>query len=156
MKASKTIAVAISLAGCTTLPPPNQHIDVTRTIVSSVERATPGMMAAAYAAFDNPGAQDALIGVSCDCADRVEIHHMVGEGDDRKMVVEPAFVVTAKSESVIEPPGLEWHLMLMDVKYPIPVGTEIEMTLVFQHRGAKRYRFKAVDGTRAAWDAYDD
>lgn len=156
MKVWIAAAVAVSLAGCTTLPPASQHINVTRTIVSSVERATPGMMAAAYAAFDNPGAPDTLIEVSCDCADRVEIHHMVGEGEDRKMVVEPAFPIAAKSESVIEPPGLEWHLMLMDVKYPIPVGTEIEMTLVFENAGPKKYRFKAVNDTRAAWEAYDD
>lgn len=156
MKALMTIAAAFFLAGCTTLPPPDERINVTKTIVSSVERATPGMMAAAYAAFDNAGAQDTLVEVSCDCADRVEIHHMVGEGDGRKMVVESAFLITANSQSFIEPPGLEWHLMLMDIKYPIPVGSEIEMTLVFQNAGAKSYRFKAVNGTRAAWDAYDD
>lgn len=156
MKTSMMIAVALFLAGCTTMQPPKEDLTVTKTIVSYVEQATPGMMAAAYAAFDNRGEEDTLLEVSCDCADRVEIHHMVGQGDDRKMVVEPAFVVPANSQSAIEPPGLEWHLMLMDVKHPIPVGSEVEMTLLFQNAGPKTYRFRAVDGTRAAWDAYED
>ena len=150
-----TLAV-LALSGCVTPQSDVSSLKVSKTIVSYVRDVVPGMETAAYLAFDNQGGEDRLLSVHCNCADRVEIHHMVGEGADRKMVIEPHFVIPGNARSAIEPPGLEWHLMLRDVKQVIPIGSEVEMTLEFEHAGEQNYRFVAVDGTKAAWDRMGD
>lgn len=155
MRMQVLLISAVSLAGCASVEAPTHEIEISRTIVSHVVRATPGMETAAYAAFDNRGPADRLVAVHCECAERVEIHHMVGEGDARQMVVEPVFDIPADSRSAIEPPGLEWHLMLRDVRHPIPEGSQIEMTLIFENAGPQTHLFTAVNGTRAAWEAFD-
>ncbi|MBW0144700.1 copper chaperone PCu(A)C [Sphingomicrobium clamense] len=136
--------------------PDNSALRVDRTIVVATQSAGPQSMTAAYARFANPGAADRLLAVTCDCADRVELHHMVGEGEARKMVTEEEFSIPANATSVIEPPGLEWHMMLVGLKEPLPVGEAVSMTMQFEIAGTRSLDFVAVESSADAWRAMDE
>lgn len=147
---AKPILLAALLAGCATTGPVG-GLGIERMIVAAVPNA--GDDSAAYMLFDNDGAADRLVGAQCACAEQVEIHHLVGEGNAREMRVEPGFEIPANAESVIAPPGLQWHLMLRNVRHPIPAGSRVDITLTFEKAGSRTLSFQAVEETRAAWDA---
>lgn len=143
---------AMAIAGCATIGADGGEIAISRPIVASIDQIVPGAEVAAYAQFANSGSDDRLIAVECDCAERVEIHHIVSGEDGRKMVAEPYFDIPAGASVAITPPGTEWHMMLREVRRPIPVDSAIVMTLHFEHSPPQIIRFRAVSGTVRAWE----
>ena len=71
-----------------------------------------------------------LVGVSSPVAGVAEIHEMKMEGEVMKM--RPAGPVELPAGKAVElmPGGL--HLMLMDLKQPLALGTSVPVTLVFK------------------------
>jgi copper(I)-binding protein len=117
-------------------------------------RAAPeaGADVAAYLVIANDGDPDRLAGISCACAERVEIHRIVRRGDDVSM--ETTAFLDVPSGGVVEiRPGSDLHLMLSGVREPMPTGETIEMVLQFEQAGAVTAGFVAVEDTRAAWRA---
>lgn len=90
---------------------------------------------AGYFVIRNSGpAADRLVGASCACAGRVELHaHAVSNG---VASMRPVTSVTAPAggSAVFAPQGL--HLMIMGVRKPLEAGTMVDLTLRFERAGA--------------------
>ena len=83
-----------------------------------VEAAPDGANAALYFVIRNSsGTEDRLVGVTCDCAERIEIHYMVGAGSRRRMNVQPSLAMPP-SRLVEVAPGGSRHLMLIGLRRP--------------------------------------
>ena len=124
------------------------------TLESRIVRAAPaaGDDVAGYVRIANAGEADRLLGVSCACAEKVEVHRVDRSGPAPDMVTMPGIDVPAHGALEIRP-GSALHLMLMGVKAPIPAGSSVELTFRFEKAGTIKADFAAVEDTRAAWDA---
>jgi copper(I)-binding protein len=121
-------------------------------VVEPIVVAAPvGANAALYLVIRNSsGTEDRLIGVSCECAERIEIHNMVGEGAGRRMDVEPSLAMPA-GRLVEVAPGGSRHLMLIGVTRPLVAGQTVSMTFRFATGGHDTRDVAIVGDTRAAW-----
>jgi copper(I)-binding protein len=83
-----------------------------------------------------------LVRVSSPVAGVAEIHQMKMEGDVMKM--SPAGVLELPAGRTVElkPGGL--HLMLMDLKRPLPAGSTVALTLVLRNRAGIESRVDTV------------
>ncbi|WHZ10186.1 MAG: Copper metallochaperone PCu(A)C, inserts Cu(I) into cytochrome oxidase subunit II [Burkholderiaceae bacterium] len=84
-----------------------------------------------------------LVGASTPAAAMAELHEMKMDGDVMRMrAVEGGLELPAGKPVALTPGG--YHLMLMDLKAPLPVGSTVSLTLIC--RDAKgvttRYRFE--------------
>ena len=94
-------------------------------------RATvPGQMATG--AFMKLTAKDTskLVSVSSPVAGVVEVHEMKMEGDVMKMRAIAGLDLPAGKAVELKPGG--YHVMLMDLKQPLPMNTTIPLTLTFK------------------------
>ena len=115
-----------------------------------IVRAAPaGGDAAAYVAIANAGEADRLVGVSCACAERVEIHRVTRTEGNVSMAAEPALAVPGGGVEIR--PGSPLHLMLMNLNAPIAAGQSVPLTLRFLRAGAMTAAFIATENTAAAW-----
>ncbi len=115
-----------------------------------VEAAPDGEDAAAYMVLTNlSGTENRLTGISCDCAERVELHEIVTEGTERSMAVRPSLAMPPQQLTEIMPGGSR-HLMLIGLRRPLAAGEWIEMQFHFE-QGTTTERFQVVDDTRIAW-----
>lgn len=71
-----------------------------------------------------------LVGASSPVAGVAEIHDMKMEGDVMRMRAVGALDLPAGRTVELKPGGL--HLMLMDLKQPLPAGGSVPLTLVFK------------------------
>jgi len=71
-----------------------------------------------------------LVGVSTPVAGVAEVHEMKMEGDIMKMRALPALDLPAGQTVQLKPGG--YHLMLMDLKQPLPKGSTLPLTLRLQ------------------------
>ena len=122
------------------------------TLQPIVRAAPAGEEAAAYLVIVNHGNQDRLVGISCDCAERVEIHQMVGSGADRRMAIVEALDLPPARMVEIEPGGAR-HLMLIGLRRGLVAGTRVAMVLRFENGGTETRDFRVVDDSRAGWGA---
>lgn len=121
-------------------------------VIDPIVRAAPaGADAALYLVLRNSGGTEhRLVGVTCDCAERIEIHRMAGSGADRRMEVEPWLGLPP--ERLVEiPPGGSRHLMLMGLTRPLVAGQTVSMTFRFAGGGHDTREVRVVEDTRAAW-----
>ena len=83
-------------------------------------------------AFMNLTARDGarLVGVSTPVAGVAEVHEMKMDGDIMKMRALPALDLPAGQAVQLKPGG--YHLMLMDLKQPLPKGSTVPLTLRLQ------------------------
>jgi copper(I)-binding protein len=89
---------------------------------------------AAYLTVRNGGdADDQLIGVVSDVADRAELHASVVQDGVMRMRPVEAVEVPAHGEAVLEPGGV--HVMLIGLKAPLDEGGSFALTLVFENAG---------------------
>jgi hypothetical protein len=89
---------------------------------------------AAYLTVRNGGdADDRLIGVATEVADRAELH--ASDIQDGVMRMRPleAVAVPAHGEAVLAPGGL--HVMLIGLKAPLEEGGSFALTLTFENAG---------------------
>jgi periplasmic copper chaperone A len=88
----------------------------------------------AYLSITNNGPlQDTLIGASTPAAERVEFHRTSVEAGMARMRPAGALIVAPNATVTAEPGGL--HLMLVDLKSPLVVGTSIPLVLQFKSAG---------------------
>lgn len=117
-----------------------------------VQTAPAGENADAYMVLTNlASAGNRLVEISCDCADRVEIHEMTGEGPARSMVVRPA--LDMPPDALVEvAPGSARHLMLIGLRRRLIPGEWLQLRFRFE-QGTSTERFRVVENPRAAWAA---
>ena len=78
-----------------------------------------------------------LTGVSSPVAGVAEVHEMKMDGDVMKMRAVPVLDLPSGSTVVLKPGG--YHLMLMDLKQSLTVGSTVPVTLMFRDgKGAER------------------
>ena len=78
-----------------------------------------------------------LVGVSSPVAGVAEVHEMKMDGDVMKMRAVPALEIPAGGTVELKPGG--YHLMLMDLKQSLTVGSTAPVTLMFRDaKGAER------------------
>lgn len=115
-----------------------------------VDAAPAGENAAAYMVLTNlSGTEDRLTEITCDCAERVELHELVGEGAGRSMEVRPSLAMPPEQLTEVMPGGAR-HLMLIGLRRPLVAGEWIEMRFHYA-QGPTTERFQVVDDTRVAW-----
>jgi periplasmic copper chaperone A len=71
-----------------------------------------------------------LTGVSSPLAGVAEVHEMRMDGDVMKMRAVPVLDIPAGGTVELKPGG--YHLMLMDLKQALPVGSTVPVTLMFK------------------------
>lgn len=71
-----------------------------------------------------------LVAVSSPVAGVAEVHEMKMEGDVMKMRAVPALDLPAGKTVELKPGG--YHVMLMDLKAPLPKDSTVPLTLVFK------------------------
>lgn len=146
---------ALLLAGCATATSetaPARQSAVTLAgpaIIRDTAEAGPETSVAGYVRLANGGdTADKLVGVSCDCAERVEMHPTI----DPEMKTLGALEIPDYGKLEIRPDGPR-HLMLMGVKAPIAVGETILMRLAFDRAARIEVDFIAVANSTNGWDA---
>lgn len=101
---------------------------------------------AAYLTLRNTGrAPDRLLGASCTCAGRVEIHHHDMSGGVMRMRPVRGLTVPAQDRVTLVP-GHGHALMVMGLKAPVRAGTTVEMRLRFERAGEVRAPFLVTRG----------
>lgn len=121
-------------------------------IIDPIVHAAPaGEDVALYLVIRNSGGtEDRLVGVSCDCAGRIEIHNMAGSGAGRRMEVEPSLAMPP-SRLVEIAPGGSRHLMLIGLTRPLVAGQTVSITFRFASGGHDTRDVAIVEDPRAAW-----
>jgi len=124
MKFNKPLAVALLLAASAV------HAQSVEVSGAWVRATVPGQMGTG--AFMRLVARDGarLVGVSTPVAGVAEVHEMKMDGDVMKMRAMPALELPAGQAVQLKPGG--FHLMLMDLKQPLPKGSTVPVTLRFQ------------------------
>ncbi len=96
--------------------------------------AMKGENSAVYFVLHNHSNQpDELIGASCDCAQVVELHQTVMEGDVMKMQPVASIPLASGEEVTFQPGGL--HVMLISLSRDLKEGEQINLVLKFKRSG---------------------
>lgn len=107
----------------------------------------PAAVAAGYLGLRNGGAvADRLLAVETDAATRVEIHEMrEDDGMMRMRQLEAGLELLSGAHVELRPGG--YHLMLMEPKADLAVGTRVPAVLVFEHAGRVPVEFEVRSAT---------
>lgn len=98
-------------------------------------RASVTATGAAYLTLENTGgADDALVEVRSDVAEKVEIHDMTMDGMVMRMRKLDRLALPAGETVRLAPGGL--HIMLIRLHGPLAEGDAVPLTLVFETAGA--------------------
>lgn len=128
-------------------------LDLSRRIVRGVDMA--GEDVAGYLRVANRGAApDRLIGATCACAERVELHRIDRSGPSPDMVSDAGWDAPV-GEPLDVRPGSDLHLMLIGYDPARAVEGKVRLTLTFRDAGTIEADFALVEDSRAAWDAFD-
>ena len=123
----KTLAAALLLAATAT------HAlaqDAVKVEGAWARASVPGQKATgAFMTLTAPAATQ-LVGVSSPAAGVAEVHEMAMQGDVMKMRAIPALDLPAGKAVELKPGG--YHVMLLDLKAPLPKDSTVPLTLVFQ------------------------
>lgn len=95
--------------------------------------AGPVRNGAAYLTVHNAGAEDSLVAVAGDVAERIELHVNLMEGDVMKMRRVDAIDVPAGGMAALEPGS--FHIMLIGLAQPLEEGQRFPLTLIFRNAG---------------------
>jgi len=117
------IAAVISLSVCIA----QAQVEITDAWV----RAT-GQGQKATGAFMNLTAKKAtrLVGIKTDAAAVAEVHEMTMDKDVMRMRPIPVLDLPAGQTVSLKPGG--YHVMLMNLKEPLPVDSHVQLTLLFE------------------------
>ena len=139
------------LVACASTQPPTVSpggIAVDHMVIPAAE---PGGPVAAYAGFENSGAADRLLGITCECAGSVELHHVIRDGDNMTMTNSfPLDLPNGRIE--VKPPGVPLHFMLIDTKQHFVAGEHVPMRLRFENAGEVDVLFRVVEKSAEGWD----
>lgn len=105
-------------------------------------RATPGgtTTGAVYVTLTDPGAPDALTGVSTPAAGMAEVHETINDNGTMKMRPVGSVPLATGKPVTMAPGG--YHIMLMDLKAPLKAGDSFPLTLRFAHAGPETVTVK--------------
>jgi len=81
-----------------------------------------------------------LVGASTPIAGTAEVHEMKLEGDIMRMRPVAKLELPAGKTVELKPGG--YHLMLLDLKAPVPAGSTVPLTLVFRDAGGAESRLE--------------
>ena len=111
-------------------------------------RATVPQQKATGAFMRLQAAQDArLVGASSPVAGVTEVHEMKLVDDVMKMRPITALELPAGQAVELRPGG--YHIMLMDLKQPVPQGATVPLTLVFEDKDGQRTTQQVQASVRA-------
>ena len=127
-------------------------LELSRRIVANP--GEPGHDAAGYLRVSNRGKEDRLIGVSCPCADRVELHRIDRSGPRPDMVSDAEWSVPGGGALEVRPGG-NLHLMLMNFDPAKSVDGKVSLELTFRDAGKVRADFALTRDSKAAWQAFE-
>lgn len=127
------LIAAVPLAGCSKTETPTAT-DAAKTVTVSdqwVKAADTGMTAV-FGTLKNSGKDEVtVVSATSPAAGRMELHEVVGQpGSTTMRPKEGGFVIPAGGTQVLAP-GAD-HLMMMDLKAPLAVGSDVEVTLTFK------------------------
>lgn len=145
------MALLLALSGCGTTQPgaaPAIHID--HMVIPAAQAA--GSPVAAYAGFDNRGADDRLLGIDCDCAKSVDLHRVVRDGDKVSMSSSFPLALPANERVEVKPPGIPLHFMLLDTYRSFAVGDRVPMRLRFERAGTVEVVFTVAPDSATGWN----
>ncbi len=101
--------------------------------------AMKGENSAVYFVLHNHSSQpDDLIGAACDCAQVVELHQTVMEGNVMKMQPVASIPLAAGEEVTFQPGGL--HVMLINLTRDLKENEHIDLVLKFKRSGELRVK----------------
>lgn len=104
------------------------NVDVKKAWVRS---AVPGQMGTGAFMQLTARAGTQLVGVSSPLAGVSEVHEMKMDGDVMKMRAVPVLDLPAGKAIELKPGG--YHVMLMDLKQPLPKNSKVPLTLLFKN-----------------------
>ena len=134
MSAASSLATAVPAVGFSLVAAPSDPVKVTGGWVRSTVAGQKGS-----GAFMKITATEGvrLTGVASPVAGVAEVHEMKMDGDVMKMRAVPVLELPAGSTVELKPGG--YHLMLMDLKQSLTVGSTVPVTLMFRDaKGAER------------------
>lgn len=98
--------------------------------VRTTDGAKDATMSAAFMDITNPTDREVkLVRAECSVAGRVELHEMATVGGKKVMRPVQAVTIPAGGHRHLVSGGN--HIMLMDLKRPLPIGDQVEVTLAF-------------------------
>lgn len=112
--------------------------------------ADPGEPGDVAAYLSITGGPDRLVGVSCACADSVELHRIDRSGPRPDMVADAAWDTPVEVR-----PGSALHLMLMGFDPAHATDGRVTLTLTFEQAGAVEAAFDLTPDSRSAWARFD-
>lgn len=127
------LIAAGSAAGCSTSEQRHDEAAKTVTVSDQWVKAADGGMTAMFGTFKNSGHHDArLVSATSPVAGKVELHEVVTEPGGASMMRPKAggFVIPADGSHALVP-GND-HIMLMDLKQPLAVGSDVSVTVSFE------------------------
>lgn len=128
------LIAAASAAGCATSEQ-QQHDEAAKTVTVSDQwvKAADSGMTAVFGTLKNSGQHQArLVSATSPVAGKVELHEVVTEpgGSSKMRPKDGGFVIPADGTHDLAPGGD--HLMLMDLKQPLAVGSDVNITVTFE------------------------
>ena len=131
------LIAAAPLAGCSkteTAPKASDASDAAKvvTIGDQWVKAADSGMTGVFGTLKNSGKDEVtVVSATSPAAGRTELHEVAGTPGSMTMrPKEGGFTIPAGGSHALAP-GAD-HLMLMDLKAPLPVGTDVEITLTFK------------------------
>lgn len=132
------LTAAIVAAGCTSQQQhDHQTMASTVTVTDQWASSAETGMAAVFGTLNNTGHHEArLVSGSSDVAGRVEVHEVAaagtanGTGTKTMRPKDGGIAIPADGSHTLAPGGD--HLMLMDLKQPLPPGSEVTLTVTFE------------------------
>lgn len=141
----RSLALALAALAVACVPAAAHQVTKGDLTLSDLQvRASLGMNpnTGGYMTVNNKGPADALIGASCACAARVELHVMSHEGGIMRMNEVASLAVPANGRLELKPGGA--HLMFLGTKAPLKAGTDVPVTLRFRRAGTVTTNFHVV------------
>lgn len=127
------LIAATSAAGCANSDQHHDEAAKTVTVSDQWAKSADSGMTAVFGTFKNSGQHPArLVSATSPAAGEVELHEVVAEPGGSSMMrpKDGGFVIPAEGSHALVPGGD--HLMLMDLKQPLTVGSDVTITVKFE------------------------
>jgi len=130
-------AVSLVAVGCSTTDTATEHKHALAasavTVTDQWVKAAPTGMTGLFGTLKNAGEHEVtVVSASSPVAGKVELHEVVGQAGGGSVMrpKDGGFPIPAGGTHVLAP-GAD-HIMLMDLKQPLQVGKDVEVTLSFE------------------------
>ena len=128
------LIAAVPLAGCSKTDTATKAADAAKVVTMTDQwvKAADSGMTGVFGTLKNSGKDEVtVVSATSPAAGRTELHEVTGPPGSMTMrPKEGGFTIPAGGSHALAP-GAD-HLMLMDLKAPLPVGSDVEITLTFK------------------------